>query len=151
MILWALGGHDRALRKRADRSGKWTNHVPSPPLWRNQGSPFAPFPSACSYHPEMVSQFSPVPLQHLLSLWPSRLSIASLSFSALLFLSLKNLAPATIHWSYTPLFIMLYSKPFANQLSLCPRLSHPVSRSNFQPLLKNDPAMNSKTVQERPV
>lgn len=51
MILWALGGHDRALRKQADRSRKWTNHVPSPPLWRNQGSPFAPFPSAYSYHP----------------------------------------------------------------------------------------------------
>lgn len=36
------GGHDRALRKRGDRSGKWTNHVPSLPPSRNQGSPFAP-------------------------------------------------------------------------------------------------------------
>lgn len=59
-IRWSNGrigrrGHDRALRKRADRSGKWTNHVPSLPPSRNQPSPFAP--SACfwSYHPWIPS------------------------------------------------------------------------------------------------
>lgn len=88
MILRPAGGHDRALRKRADRSGKWTNRVPSLPPWRNQGSPFAPFPSAYFYHP-VVSQFPPRH-PHLVS---PRLSLTSHPPTTLpLSFPLKNLA-----------------------------------------------------------
>lgn len=86
MILRPAGGHDRALRKRADRSGKWTNRVPSLPPWRNQGSPFALFPSACSYH--LAILFSPSTASSPAS------TASSLTFLPVSLPSSKNISPS---------------------------------------------------------
>lgn len=73
--------------------------------------------------PSVVSQFSSVPLQHLLPLWPRRLS----PFYLFLSLPLKTFRPLTRRRWYTSLLATVYPTPSTHLASSCPRLYHGLS------------------------